>query len=440
MDHLAEYQRKLVSAAVAAAMIPAGATLLIALGVSAPPALLRAIADRARCGGIPDLRTYYMLGLQAVAETVLAPDVAPFTRPFSLFEGGPDRTLEQEGEAEHQHLLDFVPATFSQLPRLLTDYLTVDTFVVTVSPLDRAGYFSLGTSNDYASTAARCCRRLLVEVNEQMPRVFGESLLHISEVDAIVENHVPLIEVPPHPARPEDEVMGRAIAELIPDGATLQLGIGGIPDAVTHYLGSHKDLGIHTELFSNGMVDLIESGVVTGRKKTLHRRKHVYANAMGNRRMYDFINDNPSIESYPVSHTNDPAVIAQHDNFISVNSIIEVDLTGQCNAEFLHGHEYSGTGGQLDFVRGAFASRGGKSFLAFYSTAGGGQVSKVVPRLESGAVVTTPRTDTEYLATEYGVVNLKGKSAGERALAIIGIAHPSFRDHLMREAKRIRLI
>jgi itaconate CoA-transferase len=180
--------------------------------------------------------------------------------------------------------------------------------------------------------------------------------------------------------------------------------------------------------------------VATGRRKTLHRWKHVFTNAMGDQHLYEFIDDNPSVESYPVWHTNDPAVVAQHDNFMSINSILEVDLTGQCNAGFLGGEQYSGTGGQLDFVRGAFNSRGGKSFLAFYSTAANGQVSRVVPRLESGAVVTTPRMDTEYLATEYGVVNLKGKSTRERALSILDLAHPRFRDELLREAKSMRLV
>jgi itaconate CoA-transferase len=382
-----------------------------------------------------------MFGLAHAADTILAPDVAPFTRPHALFESAPDRALDQAGQTAHRHLLDYVPATFSQLPHLLQDYLSVDVFVVTVSPLDKAGYFSLGTSDDYASTAARCCRRLIVEVNEQMPRVVGDgALLHVSEVDAIVEHHAPLIELPSRPPRPEDEAIGRAIAELVPDGATLQLGVGGIPDAVARYLGTHKDLGIHSELFGNGMVDLIERGVVTGREKALHRWKHVFANAMGDRRLYDFIDDNPSMESHPISHTNDHAVIAQHDNFVSINSILEVDLSGQCNAEFLSGHQYSGTGGQLDFVRGAFASRGGKSFLAFYSTAGDGRVSRVVPRLESGAVVTTPRTETEYLVTEQGLVNVKGKSARERALGIVGIAHPAFRDELLRGAQRMDLV
>ncbi len=271
-----------------------------------------------------------------------------------------------------------------------------------------------------------------------MPRVFGDSLLHISEVETIVENHVPLLEmVPPEP---EDEIIGKQIADLVPDGATIQLGVSGIPNSIARSLGGHRDLGIHTEVFGPGMVDLIEKGVVTGRRKTIHPRKSVFTVTQGVKRTYEFINDNPSIESYPVSYVNEPAVIAQNDNMISINSIIEVDLLGQCNAEFLGGSQFSGTGGQLDFVRGAFNSRAGKSILAFYSTAKAGEISRVVPRFQTGTVVTTPRMDTHYLVTEYGVVNLKGKSTRERAIDVISIAHPKFRDSLLREAEDMHLI
>jgi itaconate CoA-transferase len=270
-----------------------------------------------------------------------------------------------------------------------------------------------------------------------MPRVFGESLLHISEVEAVVENDVPLMEMVPAAPKPEAQAIGQAIAQLIPDGATLQLGIGGIPNAVCHYLEGHKDLGIHTELMCPGMVHLIKKGAVTGRRKNIHRLKHVFTNAIGDREMYRFMHDNPSMESYPVCYTNDPAVIAQNDNLISINSTIEVDLLGQCNSEFLGGHEFSGTGGQLDYVRGAFNSKGGKSIIAFYATAHNGEVSRVVPRFASGTVVTTPRMDTHFLATEYGVVNLMGKSTRDRALDIISLAHPKFREDLLAEAKKM---
>jgi itaconate CoA-transferase len=240
--------------------------------------------------------------------------------------------------------------------------------------------------------------------------------------------------------KPETDAVGRLIAEMVHDGAALQLGIGAIPNAVCQYLENHRDLGIHTELLCPGMIDLIRKGVITGRRKNLHLRKHVFTNAIGNRDMCKFINDNPSMESYPVSYTNDPRVIAKNDNMISINTTIEVDLLGQCNPEFLRGVEFSGTGGQLDYLRGAFNSQGGKSIIAFYSTTHQGEVSRVVPSFAPGTVITNPRMDTHFLATEYGVVNLKGKSTKERALDIVSIAHPKFRDDLLKEAQNMKLL
>jgi itaconate CoA-transferase len=429
-----QYRQKLTTAQKAVEKIENGSTIVHGMINAEPPALLAAIADRARSGDLKDIKIFTLLPLAHAAKTVLAPDLSDCIQSYTWFVSASDRALVKVG------LNYFVPNYFHQIPRLCRDFMDIDVTITTVSPLDKAGYFSFGTVNDYTSTAARHCKTLIVEVNENMPRVFGDSLLHISEVDAIVENHVPLLELIPPEPKPEDAIIGRYIAERVPDGATIQLGFGGIPNAVTRYLTGHKDLGIHSELFCSGMVDLIEKGAVTGRRKTLHPRKNVFTNTIGTRRMYEFINDNPSMESYPVSYTNDPAVIAQNDNMISINSIIEVDLLGQCNAEFLAGTQFSGTGGQLDFVRGAFNSRGGKSILAFYSTARGGEVSRVVPRFETGTVVTTPRMDTHYLVTEYGVVNLKGKSTRERALDIISIAHPKFRDDLLREAENMYLI
>lgn len=277
--------------------------------------------------------------------------------------------------------------------------MKVDVTVTTVSPLDKAGFFGFGTANDYISTAARHCRRLIVEVNPNMPRIFGDSLVHVSEVDPIVENEAPLMEVPPARPKSETKVIGHLIAAMVPDGATIQLGIGGIPNAVCSHLEGHKDLGIHSEGFCPGMMHLIKKGVITGRKKNLHPRKHVFTLALGDRQMYEFMNDNPSMESYPVSYTNAPQVIAQNDHMISINSILEVDILGQCNSEYLGGFEFSGSGGQLDYVRGAFNARGGKSIIAFYSTAHGGEVFRVVPRFSPGTVVTTPRMDTHFLAT-----------------------------------------
>ena len=429
-----EYQKKLTSPAKAVERIAHESTIVHGMGTGEPPALLGAIADRVRVGDLKGIKVFSLLPMEHVGRTLLAPELSDRLSAYCWFVSGADRELVKSG------LNHFVPNEFYQLPRLIRDFMKIDLTITTVSPMDKAGFFSFGTVNDYISTAARYGKRLIVEVNRHMPRVFGDSLLHVSEVNAIVENDLPLIEIIPAEPKPEAEAIGHIIAEMVPDGATLQLGIGGIPNAVCLHLESHKDLGLHTELFCPGMMHLIQKGVITGRRKNLHCRKHVFTNALGDRAMYEFMDDNPSMESYPVSHTNDPHVIAQNDHMISINSTLEVDILGQCNSEYLGGYEFSGTGGQLDYVRGAFNSRGGKSIIAFYSTAHQGEVSRVVPRFKPGTVVTTSRMDVHFLVTEYGAVNLKGKSTRERALDIISIAHPRFRDDLLKEAENMRLL
>lgn len=429
-----EYQKKLTTPESAVKAIGEGDMLVHGLTMAEPPALLRAVAARLRSGGLKRLRTFSVLPLAHASSTVLVPDLIDCVEAYSGFVSARTRGLVKTG------LNYFIPNHLHQVPRLLSEFIGVDACITMVSPMDEAGYFSFGTANDFTSTAARAARLSIVEVNRHMPRVFGDSLLHVSEVDAIVENHEPIPDFHKAEERPEDEIIGNIIAEMVPDGACLQLGIGSLPNAVAKHLEGHKDLGIHTEVFGPGMVNLIKKGVVTGRKKTLHPMKHVFTVAQGDREMLEFMNNNPAMESYPCSYTNKPSVIAQNDRMISINSILQVDLLGQCNAEFLAGHQYSGTGGQLDFVRGAFDSKEGKSFLAFYATARDEKVSRVVDCLESGAMVTTPRMDTHYLVTEFGVANLKGKSTRDRALAIIGLAHPKFREQLLRRAEDMYLL
>jgi itaconate CoA-transferase len=332
----------------------------------------------------------------------------------------------------------YVPNSFSQSVRFFTDHIHVDTFLVTVSPMDRNGYFTFGTNNDYTSSAARQAKRLIVEVNRNMPRVYGRSLLHISEVDAIVENDAPLLTLTPRPVQEHERKIGQRIAELIPERACLQIGVGGVPSGVCEALTDRKDLGIHTEVLNPALARLIQSGVVTNRWKTINQGKSVFTFAMGDEAFYAFLHDNIAIESHPVDYVNDPAVIAQNDIVVSVNSTIEMDLTGACNSEYVHGHQFTSTGGQLDFVRGAYASKGGISFIAFQSSIKGGKISKIVPRL-SGPV-TTPRTDVHYVVTENGVTNLKGLSSTERAHALIGLADPAFQDELTTAAKESHLI
>jgi len=428
------YREKLTTAEDAVATVADGSLLIYGTMLAEPPALLWAFANRLRSGDMKQLRIFSGPATPTAMDSVLALDLADCVERCSMFVSAMDRSRVQVG------LNYYVPNHFHQLPRLIRDHMQVDVCATTVSPMDRAGFFSFGTANDFISTAARCARRLFVEVNEYMPRVHGDSRIHISQVSAVVENHTPLFDVTRSTPQPVDESIGRTIADMVPDGATFQIGIGELPGAVCAFLKDRKDLGIHTEFLCQGMIDLVKAGAVTGAKKTLHRGTHVFTVAAGDQEMMDFIHDNPAFESYPVSYTNHPAVIAQNDHMVSINSVIEVDLLGQCNAEVLAGHQFSGSGGQLDFVRGAYDAKGGKSILAFHSTARNGSVSRIVPRLSENAMVTTPRNDTHYLVTEHGVANLKGKSTRDRALAIIDLAHPQFRDDLLRAAEDMYIV
>jgi itaconate CoA-transferase len=431
---LEDYRAKLRTADEAVAMIADGALVAQGNAVGEPPGLLEAIARRARTGGFTRLTMTSLLPLAHSARTILARDVRDVIRWQSIFASGADRNLIATGEAVYS------PAFFHQVPRLYREFLDIDVALVCVSRIDRYGYMSLGTNVDTNRAAIEAADLVLAEVNERMPRVYGDSWVHVSEVDAIVEHTAPLTELPTPPARAEDEAMGRIIAEMIPDGATIQLGIGGVPNAVARFLMDHQDLGIHTEMFVDSMVDLMEAGVCNGRRKTFHPGKALYAFAAGSQRLYDFLDDNPGVEGHPVSYTNFPPNIARNDNLVSVNSTLEIDLTGQCCSESMGTVQWSGTGGQHDFARGAFDSKGGKSIIAFYSTAKNGEVSRVVPMLKPGAIVTTPRTEVHWVVSEHGAACLKGKSIAERARALIGLADPKFRDQLTAEAKALRFL
>ena len=432
-----EYAAKLTTPEKAVEKIRDGSTLCLALAAGMPAALAKAIAQRIVTDDLKELNLYYQHSMKYSEETLIRPEVLAKVDARVFFMGDPDRRMVAKGISENRKYLSYVPINFSNIPRALTEHIHVNTFVVTVSPMDKSGHFSLGTNNDYASIVLRHCDHVIVEVNRNMPRVFGDSLVHVSEVHAIVENHIPLVNVPYQEPDPHSVKIGQCIAEQIPDGATLQLGIGNLPNAVAMQLTDRKDLGIHSELFSHAFVRLIKCGAATGRKKTLHRRKHVFTFAIGDEEVYDFINDNPSMESYPSSYVNDIHVIAEHDNMMSVNTAIEIDLYGQVNAEFINGHQYSGSGGQFDFVKGASFSKGGKSFIGLKSAAKDATISCIVPRVQ---MATDTRMDVEYIVTEYGCVNLRGKSTRERALALISIAHPNFRDKLRHHAKSINLI
>ena len=433
------YKSKLKTAEEAAAEIPSNSKMAMGMAMAEPPALLTALADRARAGGVEALKLYYFEATSIAADTVLAYDMVDRIEPYCMFMTKADRNTVKRGLEDDRKVLRYVPNTFHQAPRLLIEEIGIETFVCTVSPMDKHGYMTFGVGNDYSSKVGRFAKRLIVEVNRHMPRVLGSGApLHVSEVDMIVEHDMPLLELPVRDGGPEEQTISKIIAEMVPDGACLQMGVGGLPNLVCAALKDRNDLGVHTEALCPGLVDLTLAGNITNIRKTLNVGKTVYTFAMGQKAMYDFLDDNPSIETWPVDYVTNPMVIAQNEQVISINGTIEIDLTGACNSEYMLGHQFSASGGQLDFVRGAYASKGGKSIIAATSTAAHGKVSRIVPRL-SGPV-TTSRIDTQWIVTEYGKTNMKGLSSTERAQALISLAHPQFRDELTEAAKKQHLI
>lgn len=355
---------------------------------------------------------------------------APYLKPecyghfhhITNFVGGNSRQALLDQKA------DFIPCYFKDVPAMLGEAFPVDVAVVSVSNPDAEGYCSFGVSCDYAKAATQKAKTVIAEINEMTPHTFGvQNKIHVSEIDYIVPCAYNLPEIPNPTIGEVEKNIGKHCASLIKDGATLQLGIGAIPDAVLLFLGDKRDLGIHTEMFSDGVVDLVEEGVINNAKKTLHRGKLVSTFIMGTRKVYNFIDNNPNVCLYPVDYVNDPWVIGQNDNMVSINSCIEVDLMGQVASETLGLKQFSGTGGQVDFVRGAALSKGGISIMAMPSTAAKGKASRIVPLLAEGAAVTTPRNDVDYIVTEYGIAKMKGKTLRERAQNLIAIAHPDFR-------------
>lgn len=433
------YRRLLVSPQEAAGMIPNGARLSIGMAMGEPPAILAALAARAEAGLAEGIRAYYYESTPILSETILRYGLQDRIAPYCMFVTGAERALIKRALEDGRKVVNYVPTTFSQAPRLMVEHIGIDTVIVTVSPLDKHGYFSLGTGNDYTSRVLRAAKRVIVEVNRYMPRVQGNGAqVHISEVHAIVEHHAPLLELPIRQATAVDETIGKLVADMVPDGACLQMGVGALPNFVCSQLMDRRDLGIHTEALCPGMIDLIRTGVVTNARKTIDTGKTVFTFAMGQQPMYDFLDENPSVYSHPVDYVNDPVVIARNDRVVSINSTLQIDLTGACNSEHMLGHQYSASGGQLDFVRGAFASKGGKSIIACQATAAKGTISRIVPRLDGP--VTTPRIDTHIVVTEYGSADLKGKSSTERAVALIELAEPRFRESLLDAARQLHLV
>jgi len=332
--------------------------------------------------------------------------------------------------------IDLVPNNFSEMSSILREATTDPLIVAAASPPDRHGYFSLGLNADYvASFVGRA--RFFLEANKQMPRTFGRNQIHVSQVAGWTEADYPLVEVAPASVGEADVRIAALIAERIPNGATLQVGIGGTPNAILSALVDHRDLGIHTELISDGVMDLVDRGVVTGVAKQLNRTKTVGTFALGTQRLYDFLHENTAFELWPVRYVNDPRVIAQESNFVSINSTISVDLLGQCASETVAGSYYSSSGGQADFARGAMYSDGGQGFVVLHSTTTNGSISKIVPQLAAGDVVTTLKNTVDKVVTEWGVAELRGRSIRRRAAALIAIAHPDHRDRLCADARRL---
>lgn len=432
------YDERLMSPAAAAALIPSGAKVAMSLGVGQPPALLGALADRAEAGAVGDIDLYYLLSTAIAGETVLRYELTDRIRPHSLFHGAIERRLEARAAEEGRKAVWFVPTGFQQTPNVLTREIGVDTLLATVSPMDEDGFFSFGTNTDYALAVSRTARRVILEVNPHMPRVHGDCTVHVSRVTAVVEHAAPLLEIPKAASQLQDVVIGQTIAGLVEDGATLQMGIGALPNAVCDALHGHRDLGIHTEMLTPGLVELMRAGVVTNARKTLHPGKGVFAFSMGDRDTYDFLHDNRDLEAHPVDYVNDPAVIARNARMVSVNATLQIDLFGACCSEYLNGRQFTAAGGQLDFVRGASAAEGGRSIIACHSTAARGTASRVVARLDGP--VTTPRNDTHIVVTEHGWANLRGLTDDQRARTLIGLAHPAFREGLERDARGLGLI
>ena len=424
------YADRLVSADDAVAVVKAGQRVFIGSGAGEPQTLVEALSAR---GDLSDTEIVHILTLGVA--TYAEPRLGNRFRHNAYFIGPNVREAVAQGRA------DYTPIFLSEIPRLFrSGRVVIDAAMIAVSPPDAHGYCSYGVSTDIVKAATESARFVIAEVNEQMPRALGDCFVHVRDIDRLVASDRMVLEAVQGEPDEMAKKIARHIANLVVDGATLQLGIGTIPDAVLHYLTDFKDLGVHTEMFSDGIIPLVEKGVINNSKKSLHRGKIIATFVMGSRRLYDFIDNNPLVEFHPTEYVNDPFVIAQNDKMIAINSAIEVDLTGQVCSDSLGEMFYSGIGGQVDFVRGASRSKGGRAIIALPSTTGDGSISRIVPTLKPGAGVVTSRGDVHYVVTEYGAAYLHGKTMRERAMALIGVAHPKFRPWLMAEAKVRKLV
>ena len=416
-----EYQSRCMSAAQAVKVVRSGDRVWIQPSCGTPKPLIDALVLRA-----PELHDVELVHMKTLGDAVYTrPEYEGHFRHRGLFLGDNVREAVAAGRA------DYTPIFLSEIEELFeTGALPLDVVLMQVSPPDAHGFVSLSTTVDCTMTAARCAKTVIAEVNDRAPRTHGDTSIHVSRISMFVETSRPLLEMHSEPFTETHLRVARNVASLIPDGATLQPGIGAISEAVLHCLEDKHDLGIHTEMCPDGVVDLMEAGIINGQRKTLHRGKAVAAFVLGTQKVFDYVHENQSFEFRSISYVNDPFVVAQNDRMVAINSALQVDLTGQVCADSLGTKPFSGFGGQVDFIRGAARSRGGVPIIALLSTACGGKISRIVPVLEPGAGVVTSRADVHYVVTEHGIAYLHGKTLRERAEALIAIADPRSKQEL----------
>ena len=416
-----EYVKKVVTAEQALQSVRSGMRVYIQPGCAEPETLVEALLKRA-----PFVKNVEVVHLLTLGNAdYVKPEMEGHFRHNAMFIGGNVREAVNDGRA------DYTPMYLSEVEDLFeSGAMPLDVALIQVSPPDPHGFCSFGVGVDTTLTAAKCARHVIAQVNDQMPRTYGDSFIHVNQIHAFVESSRPLCQLPQPEITDLHIAIAKNVAGLIEDGACLQTGIGGIPDAVLPFLMDRKDLGVHTELVSDSVIPLIEAGVITGNRKSFKPRKIILGFVLGSKKLFDFVDNNPIFEFHPNSYTNNPIFVARNENMVAINSALQIDLTGQVCSDSIGTYFYSGIGGQVDFLRGASRAKGGKPIIALPSTAKGGTVSRIAPMLSPGAGVVTPRGLTRYVVTEYGVAYLYGKSIRERAKALIEIAHPKFREEL----------
>jgi len=426
-----QYQKKLGTADDAISHVKNGDFIIVPTGVGEPPALLTALSEQRR--RFRDVKVAQILAVRKFG--YIDPETVEHVRHVAFFFGASTRAGGQSG------WIDFIPSYFSEMPSLIErGQIPADVVFSMASPMDQHGYFSLSLGADYTMAAVAKARAVVLEVNPHVPFAYGNCHVHISQVAALVESIDPVMEVGLPKIGPVQVAIGKYVADMIDDGSTLQIGYGGIPDAVVMQLTHKHDLGVHTEMIGDGILTLVESGAVTNRKKTYLPGKMIATFALGSKKLYQFMDRNPALEIHPVDFTNDPYLAAKNDKLMAINATLQIDLLGQCGSESLGYVPYSGTGGQADFVRAANRSRGGKAFIVLPSTAQNDRITRIVPTLAPGTHMSTSKNDINYVVTEFGVAQLRGKSAKQRAEEMISIAHPDFRAELTEAAKQMHIL